>query len=246
MQHRYNMYVNRGERRIPSLVTRGEIDLPNSNPNADDYRREYSPDPLWVYLQNEGDLSGYGLYLSLYCTEQPTFDGKRWFVRTAYSATNGGMRPEPTREVSWVNTKGMQFWNTSFREYASIHQCKSIVDYTLYVSRSFGYCFLLGLGFDDEDDDTRSEFTNFYPSIHHYHAQVAINENDIYIPFNDSQNWFPKNYEQNSPIDPSIQSLVDAANRATEAMQSWNGAVPELDLSAILGTDEDIMQDEED
>ena len=246
MRHRYNMYVNHGERRIPSLVTRGEIDLPCSNPDADSFRREYSPNPLWAYLQNEGDLSNEGLYLSLYCTEQPTRDGKRWFIRTAYSTANGGMRQEPTREVSWVNIKGLQFWNTSFREYASINQAKSIVDYTLYVSRSFGYCFLLGLGFDDEDDDTRSEFTNFYPSIHHYNAQVAINEGDIYVPFNDSQNWFPKNYEQTNESEVSIESLVDAANRVTEAMQSWSGAVPELSLSDILGTDEDIMQDEED
>ena len=158
MRHRWNLYVNQGERRIPILVDQGEIDLPCSNPDADAYRQQFDPTPLWIMLQNEGDLSQVGLYLSLFCTEIPTYDGKQWFLNVAYGNVGSGTQQESTREVSWVDVKGIHLWNSSFRSFARIHQARGIVDYTLYVSRSFGYCFLLGLTFgDDEEDENHVE-----------------------------------------------------------------------------------------
>ena len=258
MQHKWNMYANQGERRIPELIETGEIDLPCSNPDADSYRQQYDPAPLWLYLQNESDLSTQGLYLSLYCIARPTYDGKQWFVRTAYNSSEPRMRQEATREVSWVNVKGIHFWNTSFRDHARIHQSRGIVDYTLYVSRAFGYCFLLGLRYDGDDEDERIEFTNFYPSVHHYHEQVAINEIETYQPFNDSYNWFPRVYGQESDTEEAaiegadedsgegvMPTLAQAADRITDTMRNWVDVVEGVDLGELL-LDNDSDEEEED
>ena len=262
MQHKWNLYVNEGERRIPSLVDHGNIDLPCSNPEADSYRRQYDPTPLWAMLQNEGDLSQVGLYISLYCTEIPTYDGKRWFLNVAYNTTSSGsMRQEATREVSWVNTKGIQLWNTSLRDFARIHQARGIVDYTLYVSRSFGYCFLLGMTLNDDDEEDMVDFAKFYPSIHHYHQQVAINEVETYQPFNDGFDWYPKNYNGDSNEEPGIEGssvegvvvdeaasigegLAQAVERVTSTMRSWGDAVDGDGLEGLLDLGEDILEEE--
>ena len=264
MRHRWNLYVNQGERRIPNLVDHGEIDLPCSNPEADGYRQQFDPTNLWAMLQNDGDLSQVGLYLSLYCTERPTYDNKRWFLNVAYNSTSGmGMQQETTREVSWVDVKGMHLWNSSLRDFARIHQARGIVDYTLYISRSFGYCFLLGLQFGDEDDDVRQEFTRFYPSIHHYHQQVAVNETEMYQPFNDSLEWYPKNYSQDIDEDSDVggiaiegtgvdeaaslgEGLAAAVERVTDTMRSFGSSANESPLEELLDLGEDIMEEEED
>ena len=259
MQHRYNLYANTGDRRIPSLIEQGNIGLDCINPGADTYRRQYSPDLLWEHLQNEGDLSRHGLYLSLYCTEHPAFDGKQWFLRTAYNANNGGMRQERSLEVKWVNVEGIQFWNTSFRDYARIHQARSIIDYTVYISRVFGYCFMLGLRYNDDEDDERQEFTTFYPSMHHYHQAVAMDETRLYQPFNDELDWIPTNYpledtpeDSNAPtiVLDELPSLATAVEGVTASMRSWENVLADnndegVDLSDLIDLGEDIMEDEE-
>ena len=264
MQHRWNMYVNQGERRIPSLVDHGDIDLPCSNPEADSYRQLFDPTGLWAMLQNEGDLSQVGLYLSLYSTERPTYDGKQWFLNVAYNDVGGRMQQEHTREVSWVNVKGIQLWNRSLRDFARIHQARGIIDYTLYVSRAFGYVFLGGLSFGEDDDEDRVEFTRFYPSIHHYHQQVAINESEMYQPFNDGQDWYPKNYNgdaelvEGTVVDAASleggvairdeaasigEGLASTVERVTSTMRSWGDAVDGTEVDGLLDLGEDIMEE---
>lgn len=241
MIHRWNMYANRGERRIPSLVDRGDIELPCINPGVDNYRHQFDPLPLWSFLQSESDMSERGLYLSLYSTTRPTFDGKQWFLNVAYNGSGGRLQQEATREVSWVDVKQLQLWNSSFRDYAGIHQARGIVDYTLYVSRAFGYCFLLGLTFEEDDDDDRHEFTKFFPSIHHYHQQVAIDETETYLPFHSQVDWYPKNYNQDPNQDSGgdailiadavvdeVPSLAGAAERITSTMREWRTSVTQL------------------
>ena len=262
MRHRWNLYVNQGERRIPSLVDHGEIDLPCSNPDADSYRQQFDPANLWAMLQNEADFQA-GLYLSLYCVERPTFDSKQWFLNVAYNSTGSRMQQESTREVSWVNVKGMHLWNSSLRDFARMHQARGIVDYTLYISRSFGYCFLIGLEMGDEEDDDRREFTRFYPSMHHYHQQVAINENEMYQPFNDSLDWYPKNYNQDVDEDSDVggiaiegtvvdeaasigEGLASAVERVTSTMRNWGDAANEAELADLVDLGEDILEEEED
>ncbi len=256
MRHRWNLYVNQGERRIPSLVDHGDIVLPCSNPDADGYRQQFDPTPLWAMLQNEGDLSQPGLYLSLYCTERPTYDGKQWFLNVAYNNGGNRMQQEHTREVSWVNAKGIQLWNSSLRDFARIHQARGIVDYTLYVSRAFGYVFLLGLSMGDEEDDDLQEFSKFYPSIHHYHQQVAIDETQIYQAFNDSLDWYPRNYSgdanESMPIEGAVvdeaagigESLAGAVERVTSTMRSWGDATDEANLDNLLDLGEDILDED--
>lgn len=260
MEHRYNLYVNQGDRRIPSLVEQGNIDLRCSNPDAQSYRHEYDAERLWRYLQSESDMSQHGLYLSLYSTEQPTYDGKRWFVRTAYNDQQGGMHQTRSLEVRWVDVKNIQFWNTSFRDYARIHQSRGIVDYSVYISRAFGYAFMVGTRWDDDEDEERGEFTNFYPSIHHYHKTVAVDEQATYQMFNGDLSWFPKNYsivemdDESEPedseailveIDGSV-GIASAVEQATESMRSWGEVLATdndggLDLADILESSQDML-----
>ncbi len=257
MQHSYNMYANLGERRLPTLITQGEIDLPCINLDADSHMLQFTPEPLWVYLQNEGNLSYDGLYLSLRSTERPTYDGKRWFVHAAYNPDTGDIQQETTREVSWVNINGIQLWNASFQGYAGLHRSRGIVDYSLYISRCFGYCFLLGISYDEDsddgDDNSRIEFTNFYPSIHHYHKAVAIDERALYLDFDDGIDWYPKAYGQDSPVEAEIieeaaAGISGASRRLQATIQSWTNATDEAantdgDLGALLSLSEDIMED---
>lgn len=259
MQHRYNLYVNQGERRIPSLIEQGEVDLRCSNPSAEQYRQQYDAERLWRYLQSESDMSQRGLYLSLTCTERPTYDGKRWFIHTAYNEQTGGLTQSRTLEVRWINIKDIQFWNSSFRDYARIHQGRGIVDYTVYVSRCFGYAFMMGSRYDDDEDDERGDFTTFYPSIHHYHRAVAINEQETYQMFNDEMHWFPKNYSSNGEIEGSNadsvvvdegQGIASAVERATASMRSWENVITNteensLDLSNLLQASEEMLEDVE-
>jgi hypothetical protein len=236
------------------LLDHGDIDLPSTNPDVEAFRERFDPAHLWTYLQNESDLSNPGLYLSLYCNERPTFDGKRWFIYTAYNAGSGGMRQETSREVRWVEVKGLQFWNSSFRDYARIHQGRGIVDYSMYVSRCFGYCFLLGMTYSDEDEEERREFTIFYPSVHHYHNAVAINEQETYQPFHDDLDWYSKNYTQDSDVEPSItiegaanmvDSLAGAANRISQSIGTWSDEVATSNLDNLADLGEDIMEEED-
>lgn len=250
MIHKWNMYANQGERRIPELIDNGEIDLPCINPSADSYRQQFDPEPLWAWLQNQSDLSERGLYLSLYCTERPIYDGKLWFVFTAYTSTGENNQANVDREVSWVNVRGIQFWSASFREYARIYQARTLIDYSVYVSRTFGYCFILGTMLGSEDDEEPHEFTNFYPSIHHYHLQVAVSEIDLYQPFNNDYNWFSKDYGQDPGIEQGVAveapTLVQVADRVAASMENWSNVLNDSPLDELVDLGDDVMEGEED
>ena len=245
MQHRWNMYANHGERRIPTLIEQGEIGLPCINPSADSYQQKYDPSLLWVRLQNQSDLSERGLYLSLYCTERPIYEGKKWFIFTAHGAGSDDSEQTVSREVSWVEIKDLRFWNAGFREYARVYQARGVVDYSLYVSRTFGYCFLFGMRLDEDDEDA-VEFTNFYSSIHHYHQAVAINELDIYQPFNDGFDWFSKDYTQEPGVEQGTPDITQIANRVAASMENWSDALSGSPLDNLVELGEDSVEGEED
>ncbi len=239
MQHKWNMYVNRGDRKIPSLIDQGELDLPCSNPEADSFMQLFDPTHLWSFLEENIDMSELGLYLSLCSADRPTFDGKQWFLNTACNPNDGRMQQEIMREVSWVNVQDLELWNASFRTYARIYQARGIVDYSLYASRCFGYCFLLGLRYADDDDDSKEDFTNFYPSIHHYNQEVAVKENELWQPFNDTEDWYPKSYVQNTSITEAMPALAQAAERVSSTVRNWGSQIESLDLDDILVGDSD-------
>lgn len=252
MQHRWNLYINQGERRIPNLIESGEIDLPCINPNEDSYQHRYNTDVLWGFLQHTQDMSLRGLYLSLTSTELPTFDGKQWFVYVACDEIVSG-QTSPHRIVTWQDVKKLQLWNRNLREYANMYQVRGIMDYTTYVSRCFGYVFMLGLIFEDDDDDERSEFTNFYPSIHHYNAAVAINESNLWRPFNSDIDWISFVYDLPdsdnsvaSDVGESVAALADAMHSVVEDISgTWStegNARPFAEL--VLGTAEEEDEDD--
>ena len=120
------------------------------------------------------------------------------------------------------------------------------MDYTVYVSRCFGYCFLVGHTFEDEDDEPR-EFINFYPSIHHYHASVAFNEETLWQPFSGGIDWYPRDYpnlingvEIDEDSSPDIAS--DIAGEAMEGVQAtisqvWHDEA--VDLGDLLTSEDE-------
>jgi hypothetical protein len=228
------------------LIDSGRIYLPATNSEDADFARLYDPTPLFSYIQQDNGALQPGLYLSTMSVERPTMEGKRWFIRTAYQDSQGYDTP-PSYEVTWQNAKKLQFWNNSFRNYASIHQVKGIQDYTVYVSRCFGYCWIIGLTIDPDDEETPIEFSNFYPSLHHYHKQVAINESGLWRPFDDTQNWYDANYG-----DAEMPSLEEASERMAQAVegvtlstQRWSDEAQAIDLSDVLELGEDDLGDEE-
>lgn len=248
MLHRWNMYVNQGERRIPQKLAQGDIDLACVNPDDENYMHKFDPILLWAYLESEADLSIPGIYLSLFCTERVTYAGKQWFVFTAYNTEGLSVQDGYSREVSWQDIRTMEFWNASFRNYANIYQARSIQDYSVFVARNFGYCFLLGTRYDD-DDESEHDFTNFFPSIHHYHQRTALQESNLYAAFDAGQPWYPRSYSPGTVVEgvevneaPSLSNVVDDVRASVD---HWAAAAGDIELEDLLRSTADSPDEEE-
>jgi len=211
------MYVNLGDRRIPKRIDDGSINLPAINPDepASDaayFQQEYDPQRLFEFLHNESDLSYSGLYLSIVGSEYPTQAGKRWFFRVPKGNPSGSGVDYVLR---WVEKKDLRFWEPSFRLYTNLYQGRGIMDYSTYVSRSFGYAFIVGQTFyDDEEDVNLREFINFYPSLHHYHQNIMFNESELWRPVNQDYPWESFRYGMN---DENPTLTPEGVNTFTQA-----------------------------
>jgi hypothetical protein len=225
-----------------------------------DHRHTYDPEPIFAYIQNNNEPIQPGLYLSVVSVESPTMDGKRWFIQTGY-ADDDGYDSSQSREVSWRDAKKLQFWNGPFRSYVNLHQARGIQDYTVYVSRCFGYTWITGLTVDPDDEELPLEFTTFYPSLHHYHNAVAVNENNFWRGFDQSREWTPRTYQASEPVletdieesddiqptlDEAVQIMGEAVEGVTMSTERWSAAAGGLDLADILSENDDQQDIEED
>ena len=243
MLHSFVLYKNSGARLVPSIMDRGEVELTCTNPSAYEHNRKYSPDNIFYYLQNYSDMSHLGLYLKVYPTRVPTMEGERWFLHIPVE----DRRSQFSTVLKWVNKSDVMFWQSSFRTYAQITQGNCILDYTTYVSRCFGYAFLVGHVYMDEDSDETTNFVKFFPSLHHYHNYVLFNELGLWQPPSNDYDWENHHYEvsgddeDRDSYDDLLRSVVDVSNSdfyVSQTLSNIDMEEAEQELANLLESDE--------
>jgi hypothetical protein len=90
---------------------------------------------------------------------------------------------------------------------------------------------LVGQAYQDEDSDDLSEFINFYPTLHHYHMNVMVDERNLWRPPNDDYIWRPFDYPMVDDEDYEDEVRPDNVSVSFDELVS-------LDFADVLAPDE--------